>query len=114
MTGKMAKIEFEQGSGNVFEDIGFEPAVAKALSHKAELVGVLRRFQVEHGLTQIELSRVVGIPQPRLSALYRGKIAGMSTDKLLDAVARLGARVVIRIEEHPEKRLAGAVELELA
>jgi predicted XRE-type DNA-binding protein len=111
---KIKEIEFEEGGGNVFEDIGFDQDTAKRLTHKAELVGVLRRYQTEHELTQSEFSRVVGIPQPRLSTLYRGKIAGMSTDKLLDAVARLGARVTIRVEEHPDQSHAGTVELELA
>jgi predicted XRE-type DNA-binding protein len=112
--GKIEDIEFEESGGNVFEDIGFDKDTSKRLTHKAELVGVLRRYQQELDLTQSKFSRLVGIPQPRLSTLYQGKIAGMSTDKLLDALARLGARVTIRVEEHPDQRDAGTVELELA
>lgn len=111
---ELDKIVFEESSGNVFEDIGFDPAAAQRLTRKAELVGVLRRYQEEHGLTQAEFSRRVGIPQPRLSTLYAGKIAGMSTDKLLDAVAELGAHVRITVDEHPDKRRAGKVEVALA
>lgn len=107
-------IEFEDGSGNVFADIGFEEAVAVKLAHKADLVGVLYRYQQERGLSQVAFSRLVGIPQPRLSKLYNGKIDGMSTDKLLDAIARLGGHVVIRVEPHPQAAVAGRVELELA
>lgn len=69
-------IEHEVGSGNVFEDVGFD--------------------------------------QPRLSRLYGGRIAGMSTDKLLEAVARLGGHVTIRVEPHPTPGDAGRVELEVA
>jgi predicted XRE-type DNA-binding protein len=107
-------IEFEEGSGNVFADIGFVEPIANKLSHKADLVGVLYRFQEERQLSQVAFSRLVGIPQPRLSKLYNGKIDGMSTDKLLDAIARLGGHVVIRVEPHPEAAAAGRVELELA
>ncbi len=107
-------IEFEESSGNVFDDIGFDAPTAAKLSHKADLVGVLYRAQHERDLSQSAFSRLVGIPQPRLSKLYNGKLDGMSTDKLLDAVARLGAHVVIRVEAHPAASSeAGRVELEL-
>jgi hypothetical protein len=38
----------------------------------------------------------------------------MSTDKLLDAIARLGGHVKIRVEPHPAPAEAGRVEMELA
>lgn len=109
-----AKFEYEEGSGNVFQDIGFKGAVAERLSHKADLVAVLFRYQDELSLGQMAFSRLVGIPQPRLSKLYNGKMAGMSTDKLLEAITRLGGHVVIRVEQHPVSKAAGRVELELA
>ena len=109
----MSEIEFEESSGNVFEDIGFDAPTAAKLSHKADLVGVLYRAQHERDLSQSAFSRLVGIPQPRLSKLYNGKLDGMSTDKLLDAVTRVGAHVVIRVESHPVISEAGRVELEL-
>jgi predicted XRE-type DNA-binding protein len=107
-------IEFEDSSGNVFVDIGFDTPTARRLTHKAELVGVLYRLQHERNLSQVAFSRLVGIPQPRLSKLYGGKIDGMSTDKLLDAIARLGGHVTIRVEPHPGPAEAGRVEMELA
>lgn len=110
----MPPIEFEISAGNVFEDIGFDKATAVRLSHKADLVGVLRRCQQERGLSQSEFGQLVGIPQPRLSRLYGGKIAGMSTDKLLEAIARLGGHVTIRVEPHPAAADAGQVKLEVA
>lgn len=110
----MSNIEFEESSGNVFEDLGFDTATADRLTHKAELVGVLHRLQQERDLSQVAFSRLVGIPQPRLSKLFSGKIAGMSTDKLLDAIAKLGGHVTIRVEPHPSPSAAGRVEMELA
>ena len=107
-------IEFEESTGNVFEDIGFDKATAQKLTHKAELVGVLYNYQTERNLSQSAFSRLIGIPQPRLSKLYGGKIAGMSTDKLLEVIARLGGHVTIRVEPHPAPTEAGRVELELA
>ncbi|MBA3811505.1 MAG: XRE family transcriptional regulator [Caulobacteraceae bacterium] len=106
-------IEFEHSSGNIFEDIGFDKATAERLTHKADLVGVLYNYQRERDLSQVAFSSLVGIPQPRLSKLYNGKFAGMSTDKLLDAITRLGGRVTIRVESHPAPAEAGRVQLEL-
>ena len=93
MTGAKP-IEFEDSSGNVFADIGFDTATADRLTHKAELVSVLYRYQQERKLSQVAFSQLVGIPQPRLSKLYRGKIAGMSTDKLLEAITKLVGRFI--------------------
>lgn len=107
-------IEFEESSGNVFEDIGFDAPTTTQLSHKADLVGVLHRAQHERELSQSAFSRLVGIPQPRLSKLFNGKLDGVSTDKLLNAAARAGAHVIIRVEAHPTaSEAAGCIELEL-
>lgn len=44
-----------------------------------------------------------------MSKLYNGKIAGISTDKLLEAIAKLGGHVSIRVEPHPAPGEAGRV-----
>lgn len=111
---KPNEIDYEVSSGNVFEDLGFDRATADKLAYKAGLVGVLHRVQQERSLSQMAFSRLTGIPQPRLSKLFNGKIAEMSTDRLLDAITRLGGHVAIRVEPHPAKEEAGRVELELA
>lgn len=108
------EIEYEVSSGNVFEDLGFDRSSADRLAYKAGLVSVLRSIQQERSLSQVAFSRLTGIPQPRLSKLFSGKIAEMSTDKLLDAIARLGGHVAIRVEPNPAEAEAGRVELELA
>lgn len=108
------EIEHEVSSGNIFEDLGFDRSTSDKLAYKAGLVSILRGIQHERSLSQVAFSRLTGIPQPRLSKLFNGKIAEMSTDKLLDAIARLGGHVAIRVEPHPAKGEAGRVELELA
>lgn len=108
-------IEYEISSGNVFEDLGFDRVTADRLAYKAGLVGVLRRIQQERAMNQMAFSRLTGIPQPRLSKLFNGKIAEVSTDRLLDAITRLGGHVAIRVEAHPAKKAeVGRAELELA
>ncbi len=103
---------FTPSSGNVFVDL--ELPDAEELSHKAALIGSMMRFAEELGLSQTELARRSGIPQPRLSNLFRGRVEGITTDKLLNAVTRLGRHVRIVVEEHPAPSAAGRVELSFA
>lgn len=105
-------VEFEVGGDSVFADLGLPDA--DELTTKAGLVGAILRASKEQGLSQSETAKRAGIPQPRLSNLSRGKVEGISTDKLMAAVARLGGRVRIVVEEHPEIAHAGRIELEMA
>ncbi len=104
-------IQFEVGGASIFADLDLPDA--NELSTKAGLVGAILRASKEQGLSQSEAAKRSGIPQPRLSNLSRGKVEGISTEKLMAAVARLGGRVRIVVEEHPSTAHAGRVELEL-
>ena len=108
---KVETIDHEASSGNVFADLGL--AQAEDLAYKAGLIGSIMRYQQEHGLTQSALAELVEIPQPRLSNLFRGKLAGITTEKLIAACARLGRYVRIVVDEHPAEADAGRVGLEL-
>jgi predicted XRE-type DNA-binding protein len=107
-----APIEFEASSGNVFADLGL--AGADDLAYKAGLIGSIMRYQQEYGLSQSALAERTGIPQPRLSNLLRGKMGGITTEKLIKACARLGRHVRIVIAEHPDADAAGRVVMEVA
>ena len=110
MTG--TDMEFETGSGNVFADLDL--AGADDLAYKAGLIGSIMRYQQEHGLSQSALAELVDIPQPRLSNLFRGKMGGITSEKLIKACTRLGRHVRIVIEEHPAEDDAGRVVMEVA
>lgn len=49
------------------------------------------------GLPQTEVATLLGITQPRVSALLRGKIDKFRLDSLVDMAHRLGLSVSIRI-----------------
>ena len=67
-------VRVEQGSGNVFADLGFSnPDLALA---KAELVQRIREQIVEHKLTQVKAAKLLGLDQPKVSALIRGRVEG--------------------------------------
>ena len=83
----------EASSGNVFADLEL-PAAAEALA-KAELVRRICAILSERKLTQARAAAVLGIDQPKVSALIRGKLDGFSTDRLFRFLNALGQDVEI-------------------
>src|ERR1035438_587537 len=69
----MAKrIQIEKGSGNVLADIGL-PNPEEALA-KAEIARQVNRILVARKLSQAEAGVILGIAQPRVSDLFRGRL----------------------------------------
>jgi predicted XRE-type DNA-binding protein len=67
-------------SGNVFADLGFENPDEMLL--KAELVRQISKAIKEKGLNQYQAAEVLGIDQPKVSALVRGRFSGYSLERL--------------------------------
>jgi predicted XRE-type DNA-binding protein len=85
--------EVEAGSGNVFADLAL-PHPREALA-RAELVQRICDLIAERGLTQAKAAVLLGIDQPKVSALLRGKINGFSTERLFRFLNALGQDVEI-------------------
>lgn len=86
----------EKGSGNVFADLGLpNPELALA---KAKLVRQLRDLISERNLTQAEIAPLLGLDQPKVSALLRGRTDGYSLDRLFRLLVSLGQQVQIRVK----------------
>lgn len=86
------------GSGNVFVDLGFDPAEAQVMALRAEVMIRIEQHLKAKGWTQTEAAKRLGITQPRVSKLARGAWQDFSLDMLLTLAARAGL--------HPELRLA--------
>ena len=100
----MAKrIQIEKGSGNVLADIGL-PNPEEALA-KAEIARQVNRILVARKLSQAEAGVILGIAQPRVSDLFRGRLGRFSLDKLIDFAKRSGNDVEIRIKPSRRPRL---------
>ena len=100
----MAKrIQIEKGSGNVFADIGL-PNPEEALA-KAEIARQVNRILVARKLSQAEAGMILGIAQPRVSDLIRGRLGRFSLDKLINFAKRSGNDVEIRIKPSRRPRL---------
>jgi predicted XRE-type DNA-binding protein len=91
----MKKVNYTRGSSNVFSDLGLPDADERLL--KAQLAMQIRRFIEQKDWTQAEAAEVIGLDQPKVSNLLRGRLAGFSADRLLNILNRLGHSVEVRI-----------------
>lgn len=90
----------DRGSGNVFADLGLpNPDLALA---KAELVQRIRNLIAEQRLTQANAAELLGLDQPKVSALVRGRVEGYSIDRLFRFLNALGQRIEISV--HPSAK----------
>lgn len=89
-------IRMQRSSGNVFADLGFPTEEAAHLLIRADLMGQLRALIDEHGLTQKAAAKVLGVTQPRVSDLVRGRIELFSIDTLIEMLTRFGIAVTVK------------------
>jgi predicted XRE-type DNA-binding protein len=82
-----------ESCGNVFADLGFDPAEAAILQMRATLMNDLREFIRTSGMTQVEAAKLLGIGQSRVSDLTRGKWEKFSLEMLITLEARAGRKV---------------------
>src|SRR3954452_1964788 len=85
----------EPSSGNVFTDLSLKNP--EELLAKAELVQRISDIIAERKLTQARAAKVLGIDQPKVSALLRGKLDGFSIDRLFRFLNALGKDVEISV-----------------
>ncbi len=87
------EIDYTVSSGNVFADLGM--ANPDEADTKAELAFQINNLIESRGLTQTEAATVLGINQPKVSALRCGRLTGFSIERLLRFLADLGNDVQI-------------------
>jgi predicted XRE-type DNA-binding protein len=85
-----------ESSGNVFQDLGLPPHEAAVMLLRAELAEALRRWMERRKLTQAEAARHLGIAQPRVSEIVRGKVQLLSLDYLAGLCAKAGIAIGLR------------------
>ncbi|MDD2894129.1 MAG: helix-turn-helix transcriptional regulator [Halothiobacillaceae bacterium] len=86
-----------ESSGNVFVDIGFDPAEVRVMAMRVELMLRLRERIEADGLTQRQAAKRLGITQPRISALFKGAWRDFSMDMLLTLAERAGMHPQLRV-----------------
>lgn len=102
------KIEYRVGSGNVFQDLGFEKPEEELA--KSDLAIQIYKIIARRGWTQKKAADVLGIDQPKISALKNGRLAGFSIERLLSFLRTLDRDIDIIIrpktDDTPHIRVA--------
>jgi predicted XRE-type DNA-binding protein len=95
----MKRRGYVEGSGNVYADLGVaNPQEARA---KADLAHRIVDIIAEGGLTQVQAGKVLGVDQPKVSALTRGRLTDFSIERLLGFLFLLGHDVRITVTPKP-------------
>jgi len=100
-------IKVHIGSGNVFADLGLPNPEERLV--KAQLASLISSLIEQKNLTQMQAAELLGIDQPKVSALTRGRLEGFSLQRLLRFLNALGNDVEIIVKPKPEDRLEAKI-----
>jgi len=102
---KRSNLDKQTSPGNVFADIGVENAGEHMV--KAGLVLKIERTIRARGLTQQDAAAVLGIDQPKVSAMLRGHFRGYSVERLMRFLVALGhdVEIVVKSKTRGEAKL---------
>jgi predicted XRE-type DNA-binding protein len=95
------KLKITPSTGNVFRDLGFRREEAEYLLVRADLMIQLQKLIASRRLKQRSAAKILGVTQSRVSDLLSGRIDLLSTDALIDMLARLGATVRLTVKVRP-------------
>ncbi|NEO97565.1 MAG: XRE family transcriptional regulator [Symploca sp. SIO2E9] len=99
------EIRVQASSGNVFADLGLENY--EELLVKAELARKISSIITKQQMTQTEAAELLGVDQPKISALIHGKLSGFSTARLFRFLNALGRDVEIVVKIKPKSHSQG-------
>lgn len=91
-----------KSSGDVFADLGLDVSEEDRL--KVQIAQTIVVAINERNLTQVEAAEIMGIDQPKVSALMRGRLEGFGLQRLLHFVTALGRDVDIHIKKSRDPR----------
>jgi len=94
-----AKGKTPKRNRDVFLDLGFTPAEAENLRIRSAMMRTLVTVLRKRDLTQEQAGRLLGVTQPRVSDLMRGKIHLFSIDNLVNLLSAAGVRVDLRVKK---------------
>lgn len=97
------------GSGNVFADLGF--AEPEEELTKAQLASQIRQVIKRRRLTQAAAAKLMGVDQPKVSALLNGRLANFSSGRLMRLLTALGQDVDIVVKAKPRNRERGRIHV---
>ena len=101
------KVEAYESSGNIFADLGLPDADDRLL--KSDIVVELHRLIKERQLTQVAAANQLGITQPDLSNILRGRFQGYSAERLMKMLTVFEQDIEIVMKPHRRSGEAGRI-----
>ena len=98
-----------RGTGNVFADLGFPDAAERQA--KLRLTYALNQVLDAGKLSQAEAAKVLGVTQPKVSALRNYKLSGFSVERLMNLLTAVDQDIEIVIRQKPRSRKAGRISV---
>jgi predicted XRE-type DNA-binding protein len=105
-------VEISRSSGNVFADLNLDKADERLV--KADLAAAIIRSIREEKWTQAQAAERLGIAQPDVSNISRGKLDDFSQERLQNLLRRLGIDVEIALYRRANGRTGTLKVLERA
>lgn len=84
---------------SVWDALEDTPAEAANMRMRSEVMIALKRRIEEQSWTQSEAAQIMGVTQPRISDLTRGKIQRFGLDALVAMAMAAGLAVEVRVRE---------------
>jgi predicted XRE-type DNA-binding protein len=111
---QMTYIKITKGSANVFADLGFGPQESQNLLLRSQTMIALVQWFNASGLTQAAAAKTLGVTQPRLNQLLKGKIEIFSLDALVNMATSAGMRVGLSIRPKTSVKVRTAAPAKIA
>lgn len=86
-----------QSFDNVWEALEDTPEAVASMTARSELMMALQDTIVSWELTQAQAAKRLGITQPRLNDLLRGRISKFSLDALMNLATAAGLEVRLEV-----------------
>lgn len=83
---------------NIWDAIEDTPQEAASLKIRAELMIALQEHIKNTGLTQAQAAKLIGVTQPRISDLMRGKLNLFSLESLVDMITGVGLSIELTLK----------------
>lgn len=101
--------KFEKSTGNVFEDL--ELPDAKERLFKAEIAESIHDIIKDRGLDQKSAAAILGIDQPKISALVNGRLSGFTIDRLFRFLLALNLNIEVKLTYKRGSNARGELKL---
>jgi predicted XRE-type DNA-binding protein len=93
------KLKMARSSGNVFLDMGSSKVEAENLRLRSQLMRQIDAYYQESGMTQAAAAKALGLTQPRLNALLKGRLSQFSLDALVNIASNAGMNVRLVVKK---------------